>query len=634
MTDMPFLQFERGTITYMLTASVTRPTTISPVAFKDQKIYFVEQIDISPLIPPKPRTITLEPVPKKSRASKKSTGLSDGGGRVPGSSASGRTRMSTASSLPSTPVEQESVRSPSPSERSLESGLSSNGAASTSASARQSQRTSDSGTKNTSKASSKDRTITATVESLAGGCLRGDTIVVKISIDHTKHIKSLNGVILTLYRQARADMHPALPLGPTSEGEKRKYEDYYPKSVTGLGGLSLSGAGSSHIFRKDLAQVFMPLIVDPQTLSADIQAKIRVPEEAFPTISTVPGAMISFKYYIEAVIDIQAKLPAQSRAFPQNGGEGVLPGHPIGQGFSGTGSERNTYIPYGSSMVDTTPIRRDKSVITCVFEVIVGTLDSERRKGKRRAVEPSVIHEAQNRTHEPEQVESEWHQTQQPQSTEYDWGAHYWHQYHSHQSDDMYTGGTQYDQSQNYDYTNGYGYSLPPPITDEEGLSEKERLRRAEARLLPSQPPTAAQYQAAEAPSAPVLSEEEAEHQAHTGYSDDQSRNANQHIEQSQHFPDSGTLDYPVHEVADGEPSSSGYQGEVADPRPPSSDDKQEMQRRELQLKASAPPVNGINEQTGPSAPMLHDEDDTVQLFDGNGSTDSSRDHPLPRYER
>ena len=101
-------------------------------------------------------------------------------------------------------------------------------------------------------------------------------------------MKSLHGVIITLYRQARVDLHPAIPIGPTEKGKEGKYEDYYPRSVTGLGGLSLSGAGSSHVFRKDLSQTVLPLIVDPNTLTADVTGKVGVPEEAFPTIATVP----------------------------------------------------------------------------------------------------------------------------------------------------------------------------------------------------------------------------------------------------------------------------------------------------------------------------------------------------------
>jgi len=74
----------------------------------------------------------------------------------------------------------------------------------------------------------KERTITVTVESLKGGCLGGDSLPIKIVINHTKHVMSMKGVIITLYRHARVDTHPEIPIGPMSEKDKRKHDDYYP----------------------------------------------------------------------------------------------------------------------------------------------------------------------------------------------------------------------------------------------------------------------------------------------------------------------------------------------------------------------------------------------------------------------
>ncbi|RAL63135.1 hypothetical protein DID88_004217 [Monilinia fructigena] len=85
------------------------------------------------------------------------------------------------------------------------------------------------------------------------------------------------------------------------EAERLKHEEYYPKSKTGLGGLSLSSAGSTSVFRKDLSQTFAPLIVDPTTLTAQVTASVRVPEDCFPTICGVPGQMVNFKYQVEVI---------------------------------------------------------------------------------------------------------------------------------------------------------------------------------------------------------------------------------------------------------------------------------------------------------------------------------------------
>ncbi|KAJ9631015.1 ph-response sensor protein [Taxawa tesnikishii (nom. ined.)] len=479
----------------------------------------------------------------------------------------------------------------------------------------------DSGTGHASKASSADKTITATVESLVGGCLRGDNLIVKVAVDHTKHIKSLNGVILTLYRQARVDMHPALPIGPTSEGDKRKYEDYYPKSLTGLGGLSLSGAGSSHVFRKDLAQAFMPLMVDPRTLTAEVHAKVRVPEEAFPTISCVPGSMISFKYYVEVVIDIQGKLAGQQRYFPHTG---VLLTHPA-------------ILPLYKTMMDS------------LNAVVVGTVDSERKRGKQRATEPLRKDVRPEHAHGDERfgqvswdaneehnsyIPSDWHNGNGSQGL--------------HDPDDYY-GDTSGDYAHYTEYHPENDEYLSPPVPDDEDVPEKERLRRAEARLLPSQPPGVdVEYQAVEGASAPVLESEHAGPSSHwmgydNGDSVDPSPRGVSHAIHSTEHPVSETVGTSQHwDSSPGEgPSAPHYLStDGSDLSHPPTDDKQELQRRRLQLEASAPPgCSSMDPDTGQephaaSAPIFPDEDDACVLFDTQGPVQPSGTHPLPRYER
>ncbi|KAI4728820.1 hypothetical protein E4T49_03358 [Aureobasidium sp. EXF-10728] len=481
--DLPSsIDFERGTISYMLTATLTRPTTIAPVITHDQKIYLVERVDIAPLLPPKPRTITLEPVSRKVKPNK--------------------TPASLPSRPPNTPTHEAEAPTPSLSELSIDSRVSS------------------------SLSDGPHKLITATVELLKGACLRGDSFPVRISINHTKHIKSINGIIITLYRQARVDMHPALPLGPVSDGQKRKYEDYYPKSITGLGGLSLSGAGSSHTFRKDLAQILVPLYVDPISLTAEINAKIGVPHGAFPTITSVPGAMISFRYYIEIVLDIQGKL-THDRYLSQHGSG------PVSAAARPVDSKENNLFngpddtPFlmlnGAGILDTAPIRRDKSVATCTFEVVVGTTDSERkaRKGKEKATEPplSPAHAEQNLNTSPYDLQHQGHSAVSSRDfTPYQHADVYNHDYGfntplEYQYGSGYDYGPEYHEweGQEYPYDESYypEYHEPPPLEDEDSLPEKERLRRAEARLMPSQPPAMASTSSgAEQATAPALPED------------------------------------------------------------------------------------------------------------------------------
>ena len=620
----------------MITATMTRPTTISPTISYDRKVYFVERIDVSPLYPPKPRTITLEPVSRRSRAKSQARKLvdpSDKKSRKTDSAEQGSDppRQSEASSARSTRADSGTPVSPIPSEVSLES--SSHGQ--TSQPDSQQQPSSEEGRGNASKSSLTSKVITATIESQAGGCLRGDSIPIKVHICHTKHVKSLYGVIVTLYRQARVDMHPSIPLGPTEKGKDAKYEDYYPKSTTGLGGLSLTGAGSSHIFRKDLSQIMAPLMIDPQSLEVEINTKVRVPEEAFPTISTVPGAMISFKYYVEVVLDIQGRLAGQDRSLTNLSGHAGLPGHTFN--FEGSDMERSAFTPFGSTIVDTAPIRRDKSVVTSTFEVVIGTRDSERRKGKRKLMGAAP-------GPEPEAPNSETQQEPQqtPEATTgvdwYDPNAYY---------DPRW-----YDQEYMYWYPNDYSspdhhqlapqdqtYDQPPPlvpipqIPDESQMTEKERIQQAEARLLPSQPPgiDAEQSDGSGAgATAPYLPEE-----------DNVPGTWNTATSSSTAFPPQRNIDAcdrqrqmslaPAYEP----PEAGSSADAITAPR----DDKQEMERRHLRSEASAPPADNVDTGSSsarehePSAPTLAEANGTSQdIHDSHSDALGSSD--LPQYER
>ncbi|KAK4898868.1 ph-response sensor protein [Elasticomyces elasticus] len=622
-TDLPSsIDFERGTISYMITTTMTRPTTMSPTMTCDRKVYLVERIDISPIYPPKPRTITLEPLLKRTRTKTQARKLVDSSetrSRKGGSAQQSEPdRASVAPSTTDTPM------SPAPSEISFESiGSSSNGPQSQAESARVSTGGSDGSKTTTGRSSGSGKSITATVESLNGGCLRGDNVCIKVTVSHTKPIRSLYGVIVTLYRQARVDLHPAIPLGPTEKGSERKYEDYYPKSVTGLGGLSLSGAGSSHLFRKDLAQVMVPLYVEPSSLTAEVNARVRVPDEAFPTISSVPGAMISFRYFAEVVVDIQGKLSGQDRSVGGlNLGNLRLPMGGL------DGGEQIAPLPYGSSIIDTVPIRRDKGVITCTFEVVVGTQDSARKKGKRRMEYVPEDEQAQAGA-EPEptgqsvipQATNEWTNDAAQQDQ--------WYQYHDAQAYDHPPDHSPPHLEHGQSGYEPYPSAIPiPQMPDESAMSEKERMRQAEARLLPSQPPGMSEDEDDPGPEYAT-----APHLDYGGETDEQ---RGPHAGPSGYFPPATNHSLeaaagssaPAYEHIEAGPSSR----DVVHDR----DDKVDMQRRQLEMEASAPPLDELLEPAAvqaeePSAPT-EDQADLHQVHDSHN--DAAGSSELPRYER
>lgn len=649
----------------MVTATLTRPTTISPTIQCDHKVYFVERIDISQLYPPKPRTITLEPLTRKTaRAKTQARRLVDSDRRSrrgdSGQQSSDR-RDSQTSSSPS----HDGMQSPVPSEISFDSYHSSQERASQHESNATSPRQSDTGRTSNGTASTTigSRTITATIESSAGGCLRGDTIPIKVEVNHTKHVKSLHGAIITLYRHARVDMHPAIPIGPVEKGKEAKYEDYYPKSMTGLGGLSLSGAGSSHVFRKDISQTVVPLIVDPHTLTAELTGKVTVPDEAFPTISTVPGGMISFRYYIEVVLDIQGKLSSQDRNLGNLGGLAST----INQGQRSTDADRDRSAlgGLGAPVIDTATIRRDKGVVSCTFEIVVGTKDSARKKGKRKV---GVVVESEEETYPQQQRQQ--NQPQQSQSGEhYDVNGNGGYQNDQWYGHDQGYDGQYYDQG--YAGNGYYGhhdyayYDQPPPIPmpppeDESQLSEKERIRRAEQRLLPSQPPGAEEAQSSEgahAPTAPYLPEEQRQLDgynrssvpilltppAHAGPSNGA---ASASIDFARNVPLPRTPDYeridpyrhyhptPDYESLDRIPSRNSTIPTASSSTVPT-DDKRELERRNLETQASAPPPpeEEVEDEHAATAPSAPDEGELYTNFIDSHADAEAPQMELPRYE-
>ena len=327
--------------------------------------------------------------------------------------------------------------------------------------------------------------VKAMVKVLQGGCLPGGRLKIEISINHAKQIKNLQGIIITLYREGHVDTHPAIPLGPSSKS-KKQYEDYYPKSRTGLGGLSLSSAGSSSLFRKDLSQKIVPLIINPWSLNALIKASLQVPEDVFPTISCVPGAMISFRYFVEVVIDLRGKPLNQDRFLPRlNMTSGTSKFEYSDQVADRLNETDGLVIPSPAPLafVVTEHIRREKGVVASLFEVIVGTKDSVR--GQSRL----------------------WDGRHMVDDHSTDWQAHSSEARRAENSSDIINNSTTAagNLPVNPDYrliahdhegrdSVAYGTEpLPPdaisPAPVDGNLDEKARIRLAEERLLPGAPP-------------------------------------------------------------------------------------------------------------------------------------------------
>lgn len=645
----------------MITSTITRPTSIAATSSCDQKISLVETVDIGPMNPPRPRTISLEPISRRPRR-KKTVKTKEGSAVEATDAGSG----SEACKAPGSPLPDESAsqcgsvdhnttpRSPAPSDIQSTASAATSTESTTSGSTSfrlgpvPSSTRSARGSQRGSKTSLPDKTITATIELLKSGCLPGDNLPLKISVKHTKAIKSMHGIIITLYRQGRIDSAPPLSLFTDIKGkaaEKLKHEEYYPKSKTGLGGLSLSSAGSSSLFRKDLAQTFAPLLVDPTTLTAVATASVRVPEDVFPTITGVPGQMISFKYHVEVVVDLGGKLAGQQRHLPRVGAITL----PSNYGSSSGGGNSNMLAAWGGSIVDTDHIRREKSVVACLFELVIGTIDSARRRGRGNSTAKRPMNDwpEEGPTTPLTPHEPIYEEPSMP-------GNGGEHNADEHLYDQSYEG-----QYSGYYGNEGYGYEdydwypeeypppahaqipVPPPdVQGGEDFTDKERARRAEERLLPSQPPQDAQGPSSSrtiippiAPSAPPDEQEDLYN------AEDATPHARSNIFRS--LSQEGASSEPP-------PAPSAPAPEDFGPAVTASatEDKQELERRRMLAEASAPSefIHDEDDNAGegsngaqhePSAPILTDEEEYGgQYTHASIAGPSTLYETLPRYER
>ncbi|KAI1336857.1 arrestin [Xylariaceae sp. FL0016] len=660
------IDFERGTISYTVTATLTRPTSIAPTSSCETKVTLIEKVDIGLLTPPRERKVFLQTLKKRPKRRKPAASTVAASARLqppptetsePASdrdstranensnSNSNDSSVNVGEPMPTTAGPVSLPRSPRPidvqSEVSGESAVSNN-SGSNSGRGLDASGESLSGSK---KSGGDTREITATVEVLKGGCLPGDLVPVKIRVEHNRYMKSLHGIIVTFYRQGRVDYAPPLSLFADVSKEDAKQldtEEYYPKSRTGLGGLSLSSVGSCSVFRKDLSQAVAPLIIDPATLTATITTSIRVPEDVFPSIKTVPGGLISFKYHVEVVVDLGGKLAGPSAGSSQQQGRGGSMSHPTTVG--GTyGIDLKRLANWNGTIVDTDHLRRERGVISVSFEVVVGTTDSTRSHGKA-VVRPTLTVQPPSQQGVP--IEEEDYTWQNEQNGGFEYNGDYDTTYLQHSPHGPPHGRFPSAMSPQTSYYDFQGYEtqapiyIPPPERpNEAALTDKERVRKAEERLLPSQP---SQPSASGAGPSQPLAPSDLGVPTDNGIHDPSAPSAPVPLE------DSIAEEASAPTLADlSQQSTEGTH----------MDDKQELERRRLLEEASAPPdmpedfdVAGPSappaniagpsnpEPHEPSAPTLHEHDgyghrDPMHAIPGPSAPTGGAE-PLPKYER
>ncbi|BFZ62691.1 ph-response sensor protein [Saitoella coloradoensis] len=208
-------------------------------------------------------------------------------------------------------------------------------------------------------ADGKGARIEALIELDRAGVLKGGTLGLSVRVHHVRPIKTLRGVIVTLYRLSRV------------------YSGNSHHSASDL------------TFRKDLVQSVHPLLCDPRSLSCAVFPRLRIPTDTFPTIQSA-GRAASFRYYVEVLVDLSGKTTVWQGG-NNVGAEEVLESVMFGgqagvQGDFSGGNSGATYddeasLSKGQGLA-TDRLRGEKGVCVVAFEVTVGTVDSsENRAG-------------------------------------------------------------------------------------------------------------------------------------------------------------------------------------------------------------------------------------------------------------
>ena len=421
---------------------------------------------------------------------------------------------------------------------------------------------------------------------------------------------------MTLYRQSRIDLYPALQVS-RGKNKKLEYEDVYPRSKTGLGGLYFSNGSPSSVFRKDLSQSTAMMIINPQTLMADVKTTIKVPEGAFPTMTNVPGSMLMFKYYVEIVVDLCGKL-GETRFLPRLTSQEPT----FTDGADNTSRHESDWANH---ILDTVQLRRTKSVVDFTFPIIIGTTDSIRAA-------PSWPEEpmAEALVADERDPASEFDEEDRGFFDEHGDFYHY---------EGRYDGA--YDQppwrEPDTDPARPPTTLIPPPPDQDEPVDEKERLRRQEALLLPSQPPQDGEPSSsavALAPSAPYIDGDSGLY-GYRGHHDGETGPVIPNMDPSTRSARSFDTIVPETESSASPPAFDGDQA-----RPPQ-DDKHDMERQRLMAQASAPPADSEADFAGPSAPADQEFAPSAPIMneeeDYNAHTLHHNDHTgehLPQYQR
>ena len=579
------LTFERGSISYLLTAVLTQPpdssNSSSPVHMTTARLNFIERVDVGTRPVPLPITLYIEPRPKR----RKQKGVASPSvaemptpeqllevSETQSCDASARhIQMSFDDASDVDDVARMSHSLPPRSPVQSDGRSQASFGAESSLSAGATSRSTRSLEPYTLGPSLDRRTITATFTLKHAGWLPGDVISIKCFIQHFKPIHSARGLVVTLYREARIDT--------SRSGDNADSSTVSEDSWTALSSLSLSSGGSVSRFRKELCQSYIPIYLDPTSMSAEVVPKVKVPTNSFPTLEKLPTNILSFIYYAEILLDLDGRMSSLlhnaargSKYFGTASGDGSL--------SSDRCDER-----WSHNFWDTEYLRRVKGTIAIRLPIIVGSMDSSRHLGEK-LVRRQYFEYCENRDAQSSSdfapSSGSWEEVHGPYGEAVSTDLHEWPQSQSELSDRHPSSSTTRAVDQPYAApadTLPEEQRLPPEphrhITTEPSRpsfpNEKENLQAVEQSLILSCPP---QDDYAITPSAPPLVD---------SVDDPPSSN-------TPSYPSAPALDNLYSNVSSN-PSGLAYECGNTNENAVrgSTDDKQELERRRLMVEASSP---------------------------------------------
>ncbi|EEQ39317.1 hypothetical protein CLUG_03445 [Clavispora lusitaniae ATCC 42720] len=305
----------------------------------------------------------------------------------------------------------------------------------------------------------QQKNIRVSMEISQRGFLRGELIPIKLSIKHLRKIQDSKGIIVTLVRVCRLDYGP---------------DGFYES------------------FRKDLQQSVIPLFVDPNTFSSEINTSLRVPPDAFPTISGCP--IVSFQYFIEVMLNLSGKsLSLEGPSEHPKSSVVPLEEPSMSPGNSGSYS----FHPYAiaqnrSDFINTDKFKRSKKFLQITSEVIIGTHRSDKAMSATSPdASASIVNSrrSSDSTNSPGQFQtsSQPRSPSQlppiPESFQVDNFAVPSYIETTNPAIEAHNGTSETQSAPMYEDVP----AVPMPQT-QENLSEKERVRQHEASLMPSEP--------------------------------------------------------------------------------------------------------------------------------------------------